>query len=161
MVIEAPVSKYRKTNLIIYIVVCIVVAIIFAYDGYLSKYKWSKRYSFYKKHVIDNDGKPTSTMKFNRRSPPFLIGAAVLLGVYLLAIRNKKLIADENELILSEKEKIPYDSIETIDKTNFKPKGYFVITYKGKNDREVKCKITDKQYGNLEAVLDHLVAQIS
>ena len=161
MAIEAPVSKYRKTNLKIYIIVCILTASIFGYDGYLSKYKWSKRYSFYQKHVIDNDGKPDSTMNFNLKSPPFFIGVAMLLGVYLFAIRNKKLIADENELIFSDKEKISCDSIEEINKTKFKSKGYFVITYKDQNGREVKRKISDKQYGNLEAVLDHLVAQIS
>jgi hypothetical protein len=59
MAIEAPVSKYTKTNIKIYIAVCVAAAVIFAYDGYLSKYKWSGRYSFYKKHVLDNDGKPT------------------------------------------------------------------------------------------------------
>ena len=161
MAIEAPVSKHRKTNLKIYIVVLIGVATIFAYDGYLSKYKWSKRYSFYKKHVIDNDGKPTATMKFNQKSPPFFIGAAVLFVVYLFAIRNRKLIADENELIISDKEKISYGSIQKIDKTNFKSKGYFLITYEDKNGREVERKISDRKYGNLAAVLDHLVAKIS
>jgi hypothetical protein len=161
MAIEAPASKYRRTNLKIYIGVCILVAVIFGYDGYLSKYKWSKRYSFYQKHVIDNDGMPDSTMNFNRKSPPVFIGAAVLLGVYLLAIRNKKLIADENELIFSDKEKILCKSIQAINKTNFKSKGYFVITYKDQNGKETERKISDKKYDNLEAVLDHLVAKIS
>ena len=47
MAIEAPMSKYRRTNFIIYIAVSLGVAVVFAYDGYLSKYKWSGRYSFY------------------------------------------------------------------------------------------------------------------
>lgn len=152
MAIEAPVSKYRKTNLKIYIAACVVVTIWLGYDGYFNK-------KFIEKNT--EDGKPNGTLVFNQKAPPFIAGAAVLLSVYLLAIRNKKLIADENELILSDKEKISYDSIQTIDKTNYKPKGYFVITYKDINDREVQRKISDKQYGNLEAVLDHLVAQIS
>jgi len=152
MAIEAPVSKYRKTNLKIYIAACVVVTMWLGYDGYLNK-------KFIEKNT--EDGKPNGTLVFNQKAPPFAAGAAVLLSLYLLSIRNKKLIADENELVLSDKEKISYDSIQTIDKTNFKPKGYFVITYKDKNDREAKCKISDKQYGNLEAVLDHLVAQIS
>ena len=152
MAIEAPVSKYRKTNLKIYIAACVVVTIWFGYDGYLNK-----------KFIEENteDGKPNGTLVFNQKAPPFAAGAAVLLGVYLLTIRNKKLIADENELIFSDKEKISYDSIQKIDKTNFKPKGYFLITYKDKNDKEVQRKISDKKYGNLEAVLDHLVAQIT
>lgn len=161
MAIEAPISKYRRTNFIIYIGVCVIVAIIFGYDGYLSKYKWSGRYSFYKEHVLDNDGKPNSIMVFNQKSPPFFIGAAVLFGVYYLMIRNDKLIADENELIISGRKKIPYDSIEKINKTYFDKKGFFVITYKNESGREVSRKISDKRYGNLKAILDHLVAKIS
>jgi len=161
MAIEAPISKFKKNGLKIYIAVCIAVAIIFAYDGYLSKYKWSMRYNFYKKHVVDNDGKPTSTMNFNRKSPPFFIGAAVLLGAYLFAIKNKKIIADENELIISNKERIAYDSIQKIDKTYFGSKGYFIIIYKNKDDREVNRKLSGRTYDNLAAVLDELVAKIS
>ncbi len=161
MAIEAPISKFKKNGLKIYIAVCIAVAIIFAYDGYLSKYKWSMRYNFYKKHVVDNDGKPTATMKFNRGSPPFFIGAAVLLGAYLFAIKNRKIIADENELIISNKERIAYHSIQKIDKTFFKSKGRFIITYKNKDDREVNRKISGRTYDNLAAILDELVAKIS
>ncbi len=91
----------------------------------------------------------------------FFIGAAVLLCAYRFAIRSKKLIADEKYLIFSDKEKIAYDSIEKIDKTYFKSKGRFVITYKDKNGKEVDRKITDRQYDNLEPVLDHLVAEIT
>ncbi len=182
MTIEAPISRHKKTNFKIYIAVCIVVAIIFAYDGYLSKYKWSGRYSFYKEHVVDNDGKPTATMKFNRGSPPFFIGAAVLLGAYLFAIKNKKIIAGENELIISNKERIAHDSIQKIDKTYFRsktkrkfvgdqsgnvqetrsaPEGYFIITYKDNSGREVNRKLSSRTYDNLAAVLDELVAKIS
>jgi len=38
MAIEAPYSKYSKTNFKIGIVLFVAMAIIFAYDGYLSKY---------------------------------------------------------------------------------------------------------------------------
>ncbi len=161
MAVEAPISRYKKNNLRILIVLCVVAATIFAYDGYLSKYKWSKRYSFYKENVIDNNGKPTSTMNFNRKSPLFFIGTAVLLGAYLFAIKNKKIIAAENELVVSNKEYIPYDFIEKIDKTHFDSKGYFVITYKNKNGNQVSCKLSDRIYDNLSAVIDELVAKIS
>jgi len=161
MAIEAPYSKHKQTNLKIYIAICIAAAVIFAYDGYLSKYKWSRRYNFYKKHVVDNDGKPTATMKFNRWSPPFFIGASVLLWAYLFVVRNKKVIADKNELIISNKERIAYDSIQKIDKTYFKSKGCFIITYIDKGGREVNRKISDRRYDNLEAILNHLVAEIS
>jgi hypothetical protein len=161
MAIEAPISKFKKTNLKIYIVVCVALAIIFAYDGYLSKYKWSRRYSFYKEHVLDNDGKPTPTMNFNRKSPPFFIAGAVLLGAYLFAVRNKKILADENELVIGDKERIPYDSIQKIDKTHFERKEFFVITYKDKDASEVQRKLSGRTYDNLAAILDHLVAKIS
>ncbi|MHC4617595.1 MAG: hypothetical protein ACYTEQ_07560 [Planctomycetota bacterium] len=161
MAVEAPISRHKKNNLKIYIAVCLVAAAVFAYDGYLSKYKWSKRYDFYKKHFLDNDGKPTSTMNFNRKSPPFFIGAAVLLAGYLLAIRNRKIVAAEAELALGDKEKIPYHRIEKIDKTHFKSKGFFILTYKDDTGREVNRKLSDRTYDNLPAVLDELVAKIS
>ena len=161
MAIEAPISKFKKNNFKISIAVCLAAAIIFAYDGYLSKYEWSKRYSFYKEQVVDNDGKPTPTMIFNQKSPPFFAGAAVLLWAYLLAIKNKKLIADETELVFSDKYRIPYGSMQKIDKTYFEKKGFFVFTYKDENGKEIRRKLSDRTYDNLGAILDHLVAQIS
>ncbi|MBL7185725.1 MAG: hypothetical protein ISS70_05315 [Phycisphaerae bacterium] len=161
MAIEAPISKFKKNNFRISIAACLAMAIIFAYDGYLSKYEWSMRHSFYKEQVVDNDGKPTSTMVFNQKSPPFFAGAAVLLWAYLLAIKNRRLIADENELVFSDTDRIPYDSIERINKTYFDKKGFFVFTYKEKNGKEIDRKLSDRTYDNLGAILDHIVAKIS
>ena len=152
MVIEAPISKSKKNNLKIYILLCVIVAVWFGYDGYFNE-------KFRKKHT-KND-KPDSTLVFNQKSPPFFIAAGVLLGAYFLAIKNKKLIADENELVISKKEKISYDSIQKIDKTSFDSKGFFIITYKNKDGSEVNRKISDKTYDNLVAVLDKLVAKIT
>jgi len=152
MTIEAPISKSKKNNLKIYIVVCIIFAVWFGYDGYFSE-------KFIQKHT--NNDKPDSTLVFNQKSPPFFIAAGVLLGVYLLTIKNKKLIADENELVISSKEKIAYSSIQKIDKTNFDSKGFFLVTYKNKDGSEVDRKISDRTYDNLAAVLDKLVAKIS
>ena len=159
MAIEAPISKHKKTNFKIYIGACAVFAIVFAYDGYLSKYHWSYRRSFYEEHVPA--GQPDATMVFNQKAPIFLVAVAVLLGVYLFAIKNKKIIADENELIISTKEKISYDSIQKIDRTHFKSKGRFIITYRERGGREVNRKLSDRRYDNLEAILNHLVAKIS
>lgn len=153
MAIEAPVSKYTKTNLKIYIFLCIAVAAWFAYDGYINK-------NFIEKNTNDN-GNPNSTLIFNQKAPPFFAGAAVLFGAYLFVIKNNKLIADENELVFSAKEKIPYDSIEAINKTYFEKKGFFVITYKNQHGKEIDRKISERKYDNLAAVLDHLVAKIS
>jgi hypothetical protein len=159
MVIEAPIGKYIKNNLRIYIVVCVFFAALFGYDGYLSKHEWSHRRSFYEKHV--KDGRPDDTMVFNQKAPIFLAVAAVALGIRLWTIRNRKLIADENELTVSDKQKILYGSIEKIDKTLFKEKGFFVITYKNEKGSEANLKLSDRTYDNLAAVLDHLVAKIS
>lgn len=161
MAIEAPISKFKKNNLKIYIGVCLLAGAIFAYDGYLSQYEWSKRTEFYKEHVLDNDNKPTATMQFNRKSPFAFGGLAVLLGLYLLSVKKKKIVAEENELVFSTGEKIPYDSIQKIDKTHFDSKGTFVFTYKGSDGNEVDRKLSDRTYDNLKAILDHLVAKIS
>jgi len=153
MAIEAPVSKFRKNGLILWMVVCIGVAIYCVYDGYFNE-------KFKTKHT-NEDGTPDSTLVFNLKAPPYFIGAAVLFGAFFFIIKNKKMIADENELIISDKKRIPYDSIQEIDKTHFKSKGRFVITYKDKNGKEVDRKISDRQYDNLEPILDHLVAKIT
>ena len=159
MTIEAPYSKYSKTNFKIGIVICIVVAIIFAYDGYLSKYEWSLRRSFYEEHV--KDGKPDFDMVFNQKSPFVFVGLAAVTTVWFWTRKNKKVLADENELIISDKERISYDSIQQIDKTYFEKKGFFVITYKDKGGKEVRHKLNERKYDNLAAILEHLVAKIS
>jgi hypothetical protein len=86
MAIEAPISKFKKTNLKIYIAICIGLAIWCAYDGYFNN-KWIEEHT-------DTNGNPESYLVFNRKAPPYFIGAAVLFGAYLFAIRNKKIIAD-------------------------------------------------------------------
>jgi hypothetical protein len=152
MAIEAPVSKFRRTNLKIYIVVCLLAATWLGYDGYFNK-------KFIEEH--SPEGKPDSTLLFNQKAPTVFIGVAVLLGIQLLLIRKKKLIADEKYLIFSDKEKIAYETIQQINKTNFESKGYFLITYKKANGKEADRKISDRQYNNLKAILDHLVAKIT
>lgn len=167
MVIEAPYSKHSKTNFKIAIALCFGLAIIFAYDGYFSKYEWSfRRRSFYEKHI--KDGKPDSTISFNRQAPLVLAPVAVILTAWFWQNKNKKLLADENELFVPhsgfglrrnkrDSEKIPYDSIEKIDRTYFGSKGYFIITYKNNDGLEVKCKLNARKYDNLKPILEHLV----
>jgi hypothetical protein len=152
MAIEAPLSKYKKNNFRIGIVILVGLAIWFAYDGYRSE-------EFIKKHT-DQNGKPDSTLVFNRKVPPYMVGAAVLLGVYLFAIKDKKVVADESSLIVG-KRQIAYDSIEKIDKTHFDSKGDFVITYKDYQGADTSLTLSDRIYDNLSAVLDELVAKIS
>ena len=152
MAIEAPISKFKKNNVKIYIVICIIAALWFGYDGYLNE-------EFIEKNS-DENGVPNGTLKFNQKSPPFFIAAAVLWGVYFFKMKKRKLLAEENELVFSNNKKIPYDSIQKINKTYFDSKGYFIITY-NKDDKEVDLKINDRTYDNLESILNLLVAKIS
>jgi hypothetical protein len=177
MVIEAPYSKHSKTNFKIAIAICIGLAIIFAYDGYCSKYEWSfRRRSFYEKHI--KDGKLDSTMRFNRQAPLVLVPCAVILTAWFLQRKNKKLLADENALIIGQGSmvrgqgsgkqslfpeiRIPYDNIQKIDKTHFGSKGYFIITYKNNLKLKTKnLKLSNRKYDKLEAILEHLVTKIT
>ncbi len=153
MAIEAPLSKYKRSGFVIYIAVCIAAALWLGYDGYISK-------GFIAEHT-DEQGTPDSTLVFNQKAPPFFLAAAVLLAGYFYAIRNRKLVAEDEALIIAGKKKIPYDSIEKIDKTYFETKGFFTITYTDENGASVQRKVSDRQYDNLGPILDHLVAQIS
>ena len=153
MAIEAPVSKFRKNNLIIWMIVCLGFAGYCIYDGYFND-------KFIKKNT-DANGNPNSTLVFNQKSPIFLIAGAVLLGIYFFAIRNSKIIAEQDELVINGREKIAYESIQKINKTYFDKKGLFTITYKDKNNSEIDIKISNRKYDNIEAILEHLVAKIT
>ncbi|MHC4555634.1 MAG: hypothetical protein ACYSUS_10240 [Planctomycetota bacterium] len=150
MAIEAPLSSYKKKNILIIVAVLIGVGAWFAYDGY-------KNPDFIKKHTVD--GVADSTLNFNRKAPPFMIGAGILLGIYFVVIKGKKIIADENELIAGSTT-VSYDSIEKINKTHFDKKGFFIVTYsQGGQNKELK--LSDRTYDNLGAVLDQIVSKIS
>jgi hypothetical protein len=153
MAIEAPISKFKKHNILIYIAGCIILAGWFGYDGYINK-------NFIKEHT-DENGRADGTLVFNQKSPPFFIAAALIFGVYFAMVRTKKLLADENELIISNNKRIQYDSIEKIDKTWFESKGYFVITCKDKNGKETNHKISDRAYDRIDKILNLLVEKIS
>jgi len=161
MAVEAPLSRYKKNGFKIYIAACLIGAAVLAYDGYLSRYEWSKRQSFYKEHVLDNDGKPDATMLFNMYVPFGLIAVAAALAVRFYMVKDRKIVADENSLNINGKRFILYDRIERIDKTYFGTKGYFVLTYLTDGGKETNLKLSDRTYDNLSAVLDRLIAEIS
>lgn len=152
MAITAPYSKHKKGNLKIFIVVLLAAGIWFAYDGYFNN-------KFIEEHTQE-DGTMDGTLSFNRKSPPFFLGGAVVLGAILFLVKDKKLTLDE-EGITDGKQSVKYDAIEKIDKTHFKDKGLFTLYYKDQSGVEQQWKITDGKYDNLPAVLDELVAKIS
>jgi len=153
MAIEAPLSRYKRNNILIYMAICLGLAGWFAYDGYLNQ-------SFIGEHT-NEEGNPDGVLVFNQKSPPAFVVAALLLGGYLYVIRQRKLVADENELIVAGKERIPYSEIEKIDKTYFADKGIFTIVYKQGNGGEAKLRLSDRQYDNLKPILELLVAKIT
>jgi hypothetical protein len=150
MAIEAPLSNYKKKNILIVAAILIGVGGWFAYDGY-------KNPDFIKKHTVD--GVADSTLNFNRKAPPFMIGAGILLGIYFVAIKGKKIVADESDLICG-KVKVAYDAIEKINKTHFDKKGFFIVTY-SQDGQNKELKLSDRTYDNLGAVLDQVVSKIS
>lgn len=153
MAVEAPLSRYKRTNFVIYIGICLGLAGWFAYDGYINE-------SFIEKYT-DEDGNPQWELVVNQQAPPYLVGAAVLLAGYYLVIRKRKVVADEEALIVAGKETIPYDAIEAIDKTHFEKKGFFTIIYARGNGTTARRKLSTHQYDNLSAILDLVIAKIT
>jgi len=149
MAIVAPVSKYKIKTYIIWIVAMIGLAAYCVYDGYFNQ-------SFKEKHIVD--GKPDITMAANQKAPIYIGIVAAMLGGYAIVIRNRKIVADENALVIDGKPGIPYDSVQKIDKTDFDAKGHFTFTYKTPDGKETDLKISDRNYDNLKAILEHLVA---
>lgn len=160
MAIEAPISKYKRDNIKIFIIALLIFAVWFGYDGYFNK-KFIDDHMVESKEIGSIEKKADDTLEFNRKAPPVLFGAIVLLAGYLYIIKDIKIVAGENELILNKGRKISYDSIQKVNKTFFGSKGYFIITYKDDTGKEADCKLTSKKYDNLSAVLDHLIAKIS
>ena len=153
MAVEAPLSRYRRTNLFIYIGACIALALWFAYDGYLNQ-------GFIAEHTTEQ-GQPDGTLVFNQRAPLFLVPAALLLGAYCYTIRHRKLVAADEALVFPGGRKIAYEAIQQIDKTHFETDGIFIITYRNDSGRLARCKLTDRHFDNLKPLLEQLVAQIT
>jgi hypothetical protein len=152
MAVVAPLAKYKKTNFKIWILMLVMAGVWFAYDGFRNQ-------KFIAKHT--QNGQPDSTLAFHRKSPPFLLAGAVAVAIYACMVNGRKIIADEQQLILGEKEKISYSSIESINKTDYASKGFFVITYKDNSGKTLQKKISNRTFDNLDAVLDLLVSKIT
>jgi len=229
MAIEAPLSRYKRSNFKIWIIALAALAAIFGYDGFLSQYEWSQRRSFYDEHmrmhafdadvtlaedlvagpvsptlreVFDNakislssdavvavvepdvhwsvtDGEdgypilkeeaklavyrigPDGDMLFNQISPIFFVAGAVFFAVSFWRCKDDKVVAEATELVIADRERIAYDTIEGIDKTHFEKKGSFTIIYKPNGQNEVRRQLSARNYDNLRAILEHLIGQIT
>lgn len=161
MTLEAPISKYKKHNMLITMVILLGIAAVLGYDGYLSKYEWSGRYnSFYKKHVVDNNGVPDGDMKLNQYGAIVLLAFGLYNGFNYWKTKDKKIVADDQGLSY-EGLTIAYNQIESIDKTFFDSKGYFTIHYRDSQQQARTLKFSDRQYDHLPAILDHLASKLS
>lgn len=152
MSLEAPISKYKKHNLLILIGIMLVLAGWFYYDGYYSQ-------KFIKEHTT-TDGKPDGTLQFNRKSPPYMLIIAALAAARFWMIKDHKIVADEQGLRYGTLS-IPYDRIDSIDKTHFDSKGFFVIHYKDDQQQVKQLQLSDRKFDRLPAILDHLVSKIT
>lgn len=152
MTLEAPLSRYKKQNLLIAIAVLFGLAVWCVYDGHYND-------GFIEKHT-DEDGNAQGWLIVNRIAPPYLVGGGVLLTGYYFLVRNKKVAADETGLKANGKT-IDYTAIEKINKTYFESKGFFIVGYKDAQGKSCEMKLSDRTYDNLKAVLEHLVAKIS
>jgi hypothetical protein len=152
MAVVAPFCKYKKTNYKIYVVILLIAAVWLAYDGFYNE-------RFKTKHTVG--GKADPTLIFHRKAPPYFLAAAAAVAVYFWIVRGKKVVADDEALAFNEKDKIPYSSIESINKTNYDLKGFFVIEYKLPDGKKSQRKISDRDYDNLGAVLEVLVSKIT
>lgn len=156
MTIEAPLSRYKKQNLMIAIAALFGLGIWFYYDGYHNQ-------RFIEKNTEVNElgeKRPNATLVINRKAPPYMFAAGVAVIIYAVVIRGKKVVADESSLVAGGKT-VAYDTIEKIDKTFFDRKGFVVITYKDEQGNSRDLKLSDRTYDNLPALLDHVVAKIS
>jgi len=150
MAIEAPLSRYKKNNMLILTAILIGFGIYMYYDGYMHQ-------AFIDKHT-SADGTMDHTLLANRYGWPFVVAGGVFTGILFAVTRNKKVVADERQLVVGKKV-IAYDAIEKINKTHFDKKGFFTITYSD-NGTSRDVTLSERTYDNLSAVLDHTVAKI-
>lgn len=153
MAIEAPISKSTKLRLLIYVLGLIGLAGWFGYDGFLNQ-------AFIAEHT-NEEGVAEFTLRFNQKSPPFFLAAALLFALRLFVVRKRRIVAEESELIIHDSLRIPYDAIQEIDKTHFETKGVFTLAYDSPGGERLRRKVDSRDYDNMTAILEHLVAQIS
>lgn len=151
MAIVAPLSRYKRNNHLIALVVVLGLAGWFHYDGHYNQ-------EFITKHTKP-DGTPDDTLIINRKAPPVLLALGVLVVGNFVRVRNQRIRVDDSTLMVNSLS-IPLSTVTQIDKTHFDSKGFFVLSYKP-GDTEKHLKLYSRNYDNLSAVLDRLIEELS
>lgn len=156
MAVEAPYSKFKLQNLMIYMAICVGMSVWFVYDGYFNE-------TFIEKHtkVDEVAGEyPDKTLVAHQKGPFILMAMAAGLAVRWAMVRKFKITSDDANVVFGSRT-IKLDSIEKIDKTYFASKGHFTIFYKDAKEGECKLKLSNKVYDGLDVLLDHIVAKMT
>ena len=79
MAIEAPLSSYKKKNMIIMMAILFGMGLWCIYDGYINQ-------NFIQEH-LDADGNPQGWLGFNQKAPPFLIAGGIVYTIYFFMVK--------------------------------------------------------------------------
>jgi len=152
MAIVAPLSRYRRNNHLIALVICLGLAAWCFYDGRYNQ-------EFIQKHS-NPDGTPNDPwLIINRVAPPYLMVAGVLVVANFYRVRNQRVRVDGDTLMIN-RLSIPLKDVVQVDRTHFDTKGFFILSYKS-GGSEKNTKLYARDYDNLSAVLDRLIEELS
>ena len=146
--VEAKYSRHRLNNLLLYAVVCFVVAGWFAIDGHL-------RDSFIEEHTVD--GVPDATLVFNQKSPPFFVAFGVLFIVRFVLVRKRKVVAGNAGLSVPKVGEISYSSITEVAEGN----SSFYITFRSGSDEEIELELSARQYDGVADVASFVSEKVA
>lgn len=156
MAAEAPYSKYKLQNYLIYIAICVGMSVWFVYDGYFNQ-------KFIEKHTKTDEIRgeyADKTLELHRKGPYYLVALAAGFAFRWALVRKFKIVADDEKLVFG-KRTILLDKISKIDKTHFAAKGHFTIYYQDVKEGDCQLKLSNKTYDGLEGVLDHIVKKMT
>ena len=157
MVVEAPYSKFKLKNYLLYIVMLVGFGGWMLYDGYFSE-------KFIEKHTKVNElteqKQPDATLAFHQKGPFIMFALAAGFAVRWTMLKNFKIVADDEKIVFG-KRTIDINSIEKVDKTHFASKGHFTIYYKDAAEGDCKLQLSDRKYDGLNEMLEHIVKKMT
>lgn len=87
----------------------------------------------------------------------FMFAALIVLAIYLVLIRNRKLVGNADHLVLPNGSRVTYSDVFRIDKRKWDRQGLAYLFYRD-GSSEKKAAIDDLQYDGAGKVLDQLLA---